>query len=76
MVLAQKVCISAVIALLGVLLSASGYNEALPPLAQPDSALVAIRLCMGLIPAILIVLGLVVMRRWPHPGLPSDTRPA
>ena len=69
MVLAQKVCISAVIALLGVLLSASGYNEALTTTAQPASALVAIRLCMGIIPAVLVVLGLVVMRRWPERGL-------
>ncbi len=66
MVLAQKVCISAVIALLGVVLSASGYSEALAPAEQPASALLAIRLCMGLIPAVLIVLGLVVMRRWPQ----------
>jgi len=69
MVLAQKVCISAVIALLGVLLSASGYNEALAASAQPASALVAIRLCMGIIPAVLVLLGLVVMRRWPERGL-------
>jgi GPH family glycoside/pentoside/hexuronide:cation symporter len=69
MVLAQKVCISAVIALLGVVLSASGYNEALAASAQPASALQAIRLCMGVIPAVLIVLGLVVMRRWPEKGL-------
>ncbi|MFM7362159.1 MAG: MFS transporter [Cyanobium sp.] len=69
MVLAQKVCISAVIALLGVLLSASGYQESLAASAQPASALVAIRLCMGLIPAVLVVLGLVVMRRWPERGL-------
>jgi len=69
MVLAQKVCISAVIALLGVLLSASGYNETLAASAQPGSALVAIRLCMGIIPAVLVVLGLVVMRRWPEKGL-------
>jgi len=70
MVLAQKVCISAVIALLGVLLSASGYNEALAASAQPASALVAIRLCMGIIPAVLVVLGLVVIRRWPARALP------
>jgi GPH family glycoside/pentoside/hexuronide:cation symporter len=38
-------------------------------MVQPDSALIAIRLCMGLIPAILVVLGLVVMRRWPEKGL-------
>jgi GPH family glycoside/pentoside/hexuronide:cation symporter len=66
MVLAQKVCISVVIALLGVLLTASGYNEGLPNPEQPASALATIRLCMGLIPALLVVLGLVVMRRWPR----------
>ena len=68
MVLAQKVCISAVIALLGVVLSASGYNEALNAAQQPGSALLTIRFCMGLIPAVLIALGLVVMRRWPATG--------
>jgi GPH family glycoside/pentoside/hexuronide:cation symporter len=65
MVLAQKVCISAVIALLGVLLSASGYQEALASTAQPASAVATIRLCMGLVPAVLVVLGLLVVRRWP-----------
>lgn len=65
MVLAQKVCISAVIALLGVLLSASGYQEALAASAQPQSAVITIRLCMGLIPAILVAAGLLLMRRWP-----------
>lgn len=69
MVLAQKVCISLVIALLGMVLSASGYDEALANTAQPASALVAIRLCMGIIPAVLVVLGLVVTRRWPERGL-------
>ena len=69
MVLAQKVCISVVIALLGTLLTASGYSEALATTAQPASALITIRLCMGLIPAVLVVLGLVVMRRWPRRGL-------
>jgi GPH family glycoside/pentoside/hexuronide:cation symporter len=68
MVLAQKVCISAVITLLGLLLSASGYQESLAASAQPASALVAIRLCMGLIPALLVLLGLVVVRRWPQRG--------
>ncbi len=66
MVLAQKLCISVAITLLGALLTASGYDESLANNAQPLSALVAIRLCMGLIPAILVVLGLVVVRRWPH----------
>jgi GPH family glycoside/pentoside/hexuronide:cation symporter len=69
MVLAQKVCISGVITLLGGLLSATGYRESLAATAQPDSALLAIRLCMGIIPAVLVVLGLVVMRRWPEKGL-------
>ncbi len=69
MVLAQKVCISVVIALLGVLLTASGYSEALANSAQPASAVATIRLCMGLIPAVLVVLGLLVMRRWPEKGL-------
>lgn len=72
MVLAQKVCISVVIALLGTLLTASGYSEALATTAQPASALITIRLCMGLIPAVLVVLGLVVMRRWPRRGLVSQ----
>jgi len=76
MVLAQKVCISAVIALLGVLLSASGYSETLAAHAQPASALLAIRLCMGLIPAILIVLGLLLMRRWPEKALHLQNHPA
>jgi len=57
-----------VIALLGVVLSASGYNEALNAAQQPGSALLTIRFCMGLIPAVLIALGLVVMRRWPEKG--------
>lgn len=66
MVLAQKLCISLVITLLGALLTASGYDETLPNALQPESALLAIRLCMGLIPGLLVVLGLVVMRRWPR----------
>jgi GPH family glycoside/pentoside/hexuronide:cation symporter len=69
MVLAQKVCISAVISLLGVLLTASGYQESLASSAQPASAVATIRVCMGLIPAVLVVLGLLVMRRWPEKGL-------
>jgi GPH family glycoside/pentoside/hexuronide:cation symporter len=68
-VLAQKVCISAVISLLGVLLTASGYQEALASSAQPASAVATIRICMGLIPAILVVLGMLVMRHWPEKGL-------
>jgi GPH family glycoside/pentoside/hexuronide:cation symporter len=68
MVLAQKICISVALFFFGNLMSISGY-VASKAMAQPDSALIAIRLCMGLIPAILVVLGLVVMRRWPEKGL-------
>jgi GPH family glycoside/pentoside/hexuronide:cation symporter len=45
-------------------MSLSGY-VANRGVEQPASALVAIRLCMGLIPATLVVLALLVMRRWP-----------
>jgi len=65
MVLGQKLCISLALLFFGNLMSLSGYVAAREAL-QPTSALVAIRLCMGLIPALLVVLGLVVMRRWPQ----------
>jgi GPH family glycoside/pentoside/hexuronide:cation symporter len=64
MVLGQKLCISLALLLFGNLMSLSGYVAARNAV-QPASALIAIRLCMGLIPAVLVVLGLVVMRRWP-----------
>jgi GPH family glycoside/pentoside/hexuronide:cation symporter len=64
MVLAQKICISLALFLFGNLMSLSGY-EAAQGIDQPGSALTAIRLCMGIIPAVLIALGLIVMRRWP-----------
>ena len=68
MVFTQKICISLALFLFGNLMSFSGYQAAAGAI-QPDSALIAIRLCMGLIPAVLIALGLVVMRRWPNKGL-------
>jgi GPH family glycoside/pentoside/hexuronide:cation symporter len=68
MVFTQKICISFALFFFGNLMSLSGYQAKLVTV-QPISALVAIRLCMGLIPAVLIVLGLVVMRRWPERGL-------
>ncbi|MFS6826216.1 MFS transporter [Cyanobium sp. ATX-6F1] len=64
MVLAQKICISLALFFFGNLMSLSGY-QATQTILQPQSALVAIRLCMGLIPAVMVVLGLLVMRRWP-----------
>jgi GPH family glycoside/pentoside/hexuronide:cation symporter len=65
MVLGQKLCISLALLFFGNLMSLSGYVAARAA-DQPTTALVAIRLCMGLIPALLVVLGLVVMRRWPQ----------
>jgi GPH family glycoside/pentoside/hexuronide:cation symporter len=64
MVFVQKLCISLVLFSFGSLMSLSGY-VASQGTDQPQAALVAIRLCMGLIPALLVVLGLVVMRHWP-----------
>jgi GPH family glycoside/pentoside/hexuronide:cation symporter len=64
MVFVQKLCISLVLFSFGSLMTLSGYVPTLGS-DQPQGALVAIRLCMGLIPAVLVVLGLLVMRRWP-----------
>ncbi|MEB3199885.1 MAG: MFS transporter [Synechococcaceae cyanobacterium] len=66
MVFTQKICISIALLLFGNLLSFSGYRASLGA-DQPGAALLAIRLCMGLIPASLVVLGLLLMRRWPRP---------
>jgi len=67
MVFTQKICISLALFFFGNLMSLSGYQAA-KGMLQPDSALLAIRMCMGLIPALLVMLGLVVMRRWPERG--------
>jgi len=64
MVFVQKLCISVVLFGFGSLMTFSGYIP-LQGSQQPQSALVAIRLCMGLLPALLVVLGLIVMRHWP-----------
>ncbi|MFN7898382.1 MAG: MFS transporter, partial [Synechococcaceae cyanobacterium] len=71
MVFAQKMCISVALLLFGNLLSLSGY-VADRGVDQPASALVAIRLCMGLLPGLLVVLGLLLMRRWPTPPAPAS----
>ena len=52
---------------LGALLSASGYQASLGT-SQPEQALVMIRLCIGVIPAGLVMVAVWVMRHWP-PGL-------
>ena len=72
MVFSQKLIIGFSMQIFGVLLSLSGYisasqcSGALSYIAQPNSAIAMIRICMGLIPAILVVMGLIVMRGWPH----------
>ena len=76
MVFGQKLIIGLTMSVFGSLLSLTGYisgkqggcSGALSFIDQPGSALLAIRLCMGLIPAVLVVLGLVVMRGWPDRG--------
>ena len=67
MVITQKLGIGVAVFALGNGLSLSGYQAA-QGLAQPTTALTTIRLCMGLIPAVLITAGLLVMRRWPEKG--------
>jgi len=74
MVLGQKLIIGLSMSVFGGLLSLTGYissqtcNGALSFIQQPATALLAIRLCMGFIPAVLVVLGLVLMQRWPDRG--------
>ena len=77
MVLVQKLIIGLSMSMFGSLLSATGYlagaaegcKGALSFVdGQPTSALIALRMSMGLIPAILVVIGLVLMRRWPDRG--------
>lgn len=65
MVMTQQLGSAVSVFLLGNLLSWSGYVAGQVG-GQPRPALVMIRLCIGLIPAVLVVLGLVVMRRWPQ----------
>ena len=74
MVFSQKLIIGFSMQLFGALLSLSGYisasqcSGALSYIEQPTSAITMIRICMGLIPAVLVVLGLFVMRGWPEEG--------
>lgn len=70
MVLIQKLGIGLSVQLLGVLLSISGYIssqdclKASTCLEQPESAITTIRICMGLIPSVLVGLGLFIMKDW------------
>jgi len=69
MVFIQKIGIGISVFLFGTLLSLSGYKSiacmALSgPLEQPGSAITTIRLCMGLIPVLLVVIGLLIIKSW------------
>ncbi len=74
MVLIQKIGIGISVQLLGLLLSIAGYRsgincaESISCLEQPDNAQLMIRLCMGVIPATCVAIGLLLMRRWPDRG--------
>ncbi|APD48034.1 MFS transporter [Synechococcus sp. CS-602] len=71
MVMTQKLGSALSVFLLGNLLSWSGYVAGLAE-DQPATAVAMIRLCIGLIPAVLVTLGLVVMRRWPQQPVVSQ----
>ncbi len=70
MVFIQKIGIGLSVFLLGLLLTFAGYQSSTEcisisnALDQPDSALTTIRLCMGLIPSLLVASGLLIMRGW------------
>jgi len=70
MVLIQKIGIAFSVQLLGFLLYLSGYqscfvdNDGLNIIEQCYSAQLTIRLCIGFIPSILVIIGLLIMRKW------------
>tara|TARA_Y100001968_G_scaffold15278_1_gene12315 strand:+ start:169 stop:1524 length:1356 start_codon:yes stop_codon:yes gene_type:complete len=70
MVLIQKIGIGLSVQLLGLLLTFAGYASSEECLNlincqnQPSSAITTIRICMGLIPSLLVALGLLIMRGW------------
>ncbi len=70
MVFVQKIGIGLSVQLLGLLLSLAGYKSStncstiLGGIEQPSTAIITIRLCMGLIPSLLVAAGLMTMRPW------------
>ena len=68
MVLCQKLGIALSVGLFGYLLTLSGFKQAacqgIIDIDQPYSALLTVRICMGLIPSILVYWGLLIMRDW------------
>ena len=70
MVLIQKIGIGLSVQVLGLLLYISGYQSckidtnSLNIIEQSSLAQLTIRLCIGFIPSILVIFGLLVMRKW------------
>ena len=69
MVLIQKIGIGLSVQVLGVLLSLSGYtinNKCidLDCIKQPVLTQITIRICIGLIPSLLVILGLLTINKW------------
>ena len=72
MVLIQKIGIALSVQLLGFLLYLSGYQscfvnkDSLNIIEQCTSAQLTIRLCIGFIPSVLVIFGLIIMRKWDY----------
>ena len=69
MVLCQKLGIALSVGLFGYLLTFAGFKEGacqeiIDTAGQPDSALITVRICMGLIPSMLVFWGLIIMKDW------------
>ena len=70
MVLIQKIGIGLSVQVLGLLLYVSGYqscfaeNSNLNIIEQSSLAQLTIRLCIGFIPSLLVIIGLLIMRKW------------
>tara|TARA_Y100001933_G_C18997293_1_gene562996 strand:+ start:149 stop:1486 length:1338 start_codon:yes stop_codon:yes gene_type:complete len=76
MVLIQKIGIGLSVQLLGLLLSLSGYKivdncQSTNCFQQTELTQLTIRLCIGLIPSLLIVFGLFVMKNWEKELIPQ-----
>ena len=72
MVFIQKIGIGISVCLFGTLLTLSGFKSNIECISianyieQPASALMTIRICMGLIPSLLVASGIVLMKDWDY----------
>ncbi len=70
MVLIQKIGIGLSVQVLGLLLYLSGYQScfidktSINIIEQSSLAQLTIRLCIGFIPSLLVIIGLLIMRKW------------